>query len=243
MLDLGHRHSILSSKPIQAPSRLSAPHTRLRGCPPEVYVALKRRHLSLILSLLSPENLEWRRELKDAIRELKKVVRASVLQKESHLADTLSKLQMLNPKHFWRVMRKYISPHVQRSPLLPYVLVFNGVRLSGPEMLDAWSARYRSLYTRNPVDTTYDYDSPERAIRLVKAEVNKGTSVVNANALLETNFTIEEVTEVINSMKTGKAHDKDNVCSEALKRTGKGFKWLVWSLWHRIFITERIPSS
>jgi hypothetical protein len=185
-------------------------------------------------------------EWKELRREMKRLVR------KKRVSDTLERMQRIErlgrkePRKMWQAWKKW-GEKEKNKERREEMLGAEGEVVRGEEIAGAWATVFKKVVVE--MEGEYDEELKEEVVRELRdmeeeKEDGDGRSArYKDGSQLNVEMTGEEVEEVVQNMKNGKASGVDEVIAEVLKHGGEGMMMALVVLCRDVWGKERIPKD
>jgi hypothetical protein len=181
-------------------------------------------------------------EWKELRREMKRLVRK---KRVSERMQRIERLGRKEPRKMWQAWKKW-GEKEKNKERREEMLGAEGEVVRGEEIAGAWATVFKKRVVE--MEGEYDEELKEEVVRELRdmeeeKEDGERSARYKDGSQLNVEMTGEEVEEVVQNMKNGKASGVDEVIAEVLKHGGEGMMMALVVLCRDVWGKERIPKD
>ena len=181
------------------------------------------------------------RVFKNSKNKLNKARKKLKRMHKEQVIGEIEGLQKSHPGIFWRKLKELSGSRKRKKGTPDIVLDEHHQEVSGEAAVLAWKKAFASLGKEAESKESFDDQHADRTSLEVQEIEVKNTG--RGDPVLNHQIQFEEVKEVIQSLKNGKASGIDDIVSEIIKYGGKRVFNIIWILCRDCFELECIPED
>ena len=202
-------------------------------------------------------NISERNEAIIRIHQLKNQIKSKVrilkYERKCKLLKEIEELKSTKQKHYWNKLKQLVNWTGDKQQLPEKVKDNNNRLVDGEQAIEQWKQQYEQIGVENINDDKFDKEFAQSVInnmniiRRENDEFIENESYMNSNhhssCELNSDISIQEVTDAIEVLKRDKASGVDNIPNELLKFGGNSLLLSLQLLFQYSSVSSQIPSE